>query len=555
MGETVSVSSTKLTNTSTKSSAQVWSSGSKSRKVDTSIKSAASSPGQIQEIKSPSNVDGSLTTRTGPGDAETTNSSIFSTDKKRKAGPHPQEIALKRQSKELTRAAVVSQSVYRSRISTPIHPGTSPPPSTSRSPEAATPPETTSVDDQPDPFKDPIVLPNTKKTILYVYPYSSSAIGKSHLQRFSVVVNMLRDNVDIRPELSAYISESEYTLKMCGPSQEESQPSIIVFCRKAIFAKLYSVLTSPHVACQYYLQAPSKLGAVLGRLWRYSTEVSSDSHLPRYKIFFWFSTSRPRILYWGKETVNMQMSRNEQAQGSTRGLALCGSKIILDSQRQATLGCILSLGPLMIYGITAQHAFESAKNEMSHSSPESEEEVQDDQRFSSPTSALAWEDAVVDDIEYDLSEHQDAIDDADQQRREIEAVREKQHQVEHPLDLRFLKTTVMFPSLELDHSDEADLDWALIEITQPASPLAGAEFLSTRDLSFPSHVALECPHEHREVVILTNPQRRGTLLCGKSFLGGINYPSLMEVWSVIISNGHCKFILLLILTPEILILS
>ncbi len=160
-------------------------------------------------------------------------------------------------------------------------------------------------------------------------------------------------------ELKLHICEIDYTLKMCGPSPIASYPSIIVFYTKAVFPSLRSLLTSRHIASQYYFPKPPRSGSIWRSLLKSDEEDPGDSQIPRFKIYFWRAKKMPRTLHWGRlENLRVyQPCHNSLAK--LEALTMCGSKIAATEDiRLATLGCLVKIQS-SFYGLSASHAFES----------------------------------------------------------------------------------------------------------------------------------------------------------------------------------------------------
>ena len=427
-----------------------------------------------------------------------------------------------------------------------------------------------------DPFRNPITLPNSGKSTILIYPHSGSVIEERYMERFEVVVNILKRNVESEPDLKSYSSEVDYTLKMCGEAPDKSHPSIIVFCRNCYFHKLKSILTSKNVAWQYYLPNASRWKILISRLKHAPTQDKDALYLPRFKIYFWCSVQRPRILYWGRlndivvERPCMYRQKRDQ-KGEQLPATWCGSKVVArDGSKLATLTCLLKVDSQW-YGLTAQHCFvEDEERTFPRMEALQEGQPQD---LGSIESMSAWEanfeedDFVVDDVEYEVEVDDTQTDNLthaahgynanqgqliSQSTREpnpgansissfSQRVRELYYK-SNSVDV--METHLIFPTIELEYKGEPDLDWALIKVEEAHKRSNLFHTVEPRgsiskDLEQFAH---RHPGEEREVLIMCSPFKclRGILLCGQSVLGGINRPGSASVWNVVLSRGESK---------------
>ena len=99
-----------------------------------------------------------------------------------------------------------------------------------------------------------------------------------------------------------------------------------------------------------------------------------------------------------------------------------------------------------------------------------------------------------------------------------------------------IETSVILPSNELEISKMPDLDWALVMISEEQNHKP-SRYMSTDDVPRPfffSEVARRHPGNEREILVICPMQnpKRGILLPGISFIGGINRPGVCEVWNL-----------------------
>ena len=371
---------------------------------------------------------------------------------------------------------------------------------------------------------------------------------------------MFKQNVENTADLRLYSAEIDYTLRMCATSWGGPWPSIIVFCRKDLFRKLHSLLTSSHIACQYYLPEPSRLKVFLDRLRSAPATGPSDLDIPRFKIYFWCSLQVPRTLYWGKlddvvvERVipdfRVTISQTEVWPGTW-----CGSQIAAKGgSRLATFACLLNVDS-EFYGLTACHVFKEMENPS--------DLLLDNHSWNLPKASelghllSAWNETlgenafVADEGIYDFSKASENESDLKMvtlkpqlNSKSLEGSGQTQAPKVHGTES--MTSTVIFPSSELDGKLRSDLDWALIKVEE-ADVLANCIYYRGISFGHITQFAVRHPGEEREVLLINSSNDsypRGTLLCGISLLGGLTRPGLVKVWSLMLSEGSCKLGLL-----------
>ncbi|KAH6962307.1 hypothetical protein BKA56DRAFT_597531 [Ilyonectria sp. MPI-CAGE-AT-0026] len=428
------------------------------------------------------------------------------------------------------------------------------------------------------PFRDPAQVPKCSPAI-FVYPRSGAVIGTEFHSRFREVVDIFRQNTEEHPRLREYVQHVDYTLRMCGPSPEESHPSILVFCRPSEFAYLRGLLTSKELKFQYCLRRPSR--KYPWKRWsssRSSHELdSSGTRKPLFNLYFW-RHQRPKNLLWGMESMVLLRSGAGQAGSDTRSrttslLTMCGSGITLPGSdtRSSTLGYVIRIGS-EFYGMTASHAVRPLEPQRRGSQePESGEGYRSAQldsdyvnersgQIEATTSVLLphqdlichpgtdvldespeEDDYLVDDVEYEslTDEECNCHDEAsDIFATSTASVSATGHGARD-------RAVAVFPSQdELDTSGESDLDWALIKMVHAGDRRPNA-FIDPEDSSHPaflSKIAADCPNEETPVLILTGeqPPKKGMLQPVASVLGGINGNRAANVWTVIPSSNDLK---------------
>jgi hypothetical protein len=390
-----------------------------------------------------------------------------------------------------------------------------------------------------DPFREPHLLPKTTRNEIYIYPYSGCVIGDGHLKRFPVVINMFKQNVENDSKVNLHISEIDYTLKMCGPSPKESHPSIIVFCTDVVFPDLQRLLTRRYLAEQYYLPRPSHPLSILSRGRTSSKNNSIDSHIPRFKIYFWRAIAIPRILLWGSEVkIKIHQLMDAFPPWST----LCGSTISSYDGSCSTLACLLQIKS-GLYGLTVSHAFAhlvkpvSEDVEIRVDSDPDRGATLDEQPIES-----ALEDAqfIVDDVEYESFE----ADDVQSNTTVLANIQEASRDRRILPPSQGIEASVIIPSNELEILKMPDLDWALVMISEAQNQKPNL-YMSGDDVLRPvflSEVAQHHPGNERDILVICSMQnpKRGILLPGISFIGGINRPGICEVWNIAFPGAQGK---------------
>lgn len=166
---------------------------------------------------------------------------------------------------------------------------------------------------------------------------------------------MFSKNVEIH--LSESSQDIDYVLKMCGPSEEDFHPSILVFCRTVHFKRLQKILRSKQLAPQYLLRKTTPRFSL--NRWLMRSPPILDNK-PLFNIYFW-SAQRPRnLLGTGHTEVSVRRERlSTLPMGSMLNSypQISGSRIYAGrSDRQlCTIGCALQIGS-ELYGLTAAHA-------------------------------------------------------------------------------------------------------------------------------------------------------------------------------------------------------
>ncbi|KAL2062849.1 hypothetical protein VTL71DRAFT_5921 [Oculimacula yallundae] len=322
-----------------------------------------------------------------------------------------------------------------------------------------------------DPYGEPQPLPNCK-TRVFVYPHSSSLISEDHLRRFPTIINIFKRNMEKSSDPKLHTHETDFTLRMCGPSPKESQPSIIVFCTKAVFPNLRSLFASKRIANQCH-PGSSHYTRRWGSMLRKPAEDPGDSQMPRFNIYYWWATKMPRVLHWGTvEDIRVDQPYDDSL-AQLEVLTMCGSRIAAtDGRRLATLGCLVRVQS-KLYGLSASHAFQRMAKSDAPTPEMPADSHQSEDLFSDLLSCGSMEDeidltddvddcCIVDDVEYDL----DATESSGNSSEPSGSVTPADQDSLQELPVNVMSGVIIYPSDELDDSKKADLDWALIEVTE-----------------------------------------------------------------------------------------
>jgi hypothetical protein len=260
----------------------------------------------------------------------------------------------------------------------------------------------------------------------------------------------------------------------------------------------------------------------------------------------------PRILYYGKMEDILVNQPCEASLAKLAGLTMCGSRIAATGGvRLATLGCLVKVQS-NLYGLSASHAFERIVKSTSVTIDiPTDRRSQDDSRSESfsdvpdMVQTIEKEYYLVDDVEYELEKVEYS------EEPYAPSTRGTEDGDDDPPDYlteQIMRGTIIFPSDEFN-GIMPDLDWALIEVTegQYQRPNAYITVTGPPEPVFFSKAAPCHPGEERDIVVVSSAltPRRGLLLAGTSFIGGINRPNICEVWNIVLlgARSKCVFIL------------
>ncbi|KAH8881805.1 hypothetical protein GQ53DRAFT_848008 [Thozetella sp. PMI_491] len=416
-----------------------------------------------------------------------------------------------------------------------------------------------------NPFREPVRIPGCSPPT-FVYPHSSCLIDVKFQERFREVVNIFQHNTEQDPRLEENIQFIDYTLKMCGTSATDSHPSILVFCRQSEFRALNALLTSKELKYQYCLRRRSRKYP-----WSSSQMPGSEDHKPFFNIYFWRQRI-PRTLFWGQTTVQLHRRPTGPSQQSdlsrlvAPGLTMCGSivEFLRGKPSFSTVGCTIRIGSRW-YAITTLHAFwlssdfqaaERSKRRLAHklittTSLDGGAKLTDagkETLYGSDTDPsdedIGDSDYFIDDVEYESFEEDEAEGEQILEVGPVALVKESYSN--RPTASRQLEDVksllALYPTpRELNESDELDLDWALVRLTDPHDwrPNLLVPSVASSKPVFLSRVAESQPDQETPVVIITcGTHRKGMIQPGTSVLGAINGRRPSAVWTVVLDNQN-----------------
>ncbi|KAL4886118.1 hypothetical protein BJY04DRAFT_213653 [Aspergillus karnatakaensis] len=381
-----------------------------------------------------------------------------------------------------------------------------------------------------DPFRDSLIFPKIRGAPISLYPHASYLISDDHYERFRAIVVRFKENVEVDAKLKPYISDIDYSLRMCGRSPKEAQPSIVAFCPEKIAGSLKDVLSSTHLKEQYAIPQSRGLMRWVNR----PHEAMSGDNIPRFGLYIWRG-KQPRTLLWrGGLAGDVLIRRPSSSDSSSLDLAeltMCGSKITGADGSSATLACLLQIDS-SLFGLTVAHAFPHRSHRSSIDQPQTEcpgdcsilgDDGADRGKYRFPG----------DDVEYESFEESDADETGRTVPSAMRTGNERFNGEDQPSGV-----LIMDP----DNSVTPDLDWALIEVSasQGKKPNLYLRDENSQELVLLTDIAQRHPGQEREVLIIKSPEetRPGTLLRGSSIIGGINRPGQCEVWNVAFEGAH-----------------
>ncbi|KAI2611813.1 hypothetical protein GGR54DRAFT_339940 [Hypoxylon sp. NC1633] len=405
------------------------------------------------------------------------------------------------------------------------------------------------------PFRDPLPIPHVSPQIL-VYPHSASKITTAYHDRYVEIVNIFRQNTLEDPRLSNHAKHIDYGLKLCGLSEQNAHPSILVFCRPQEFKSLKRLFDQEHLKAQYLERTTRK------SLWHSmrNREDEQEPRRPLFKLYFW-RAQRPRTLLWGGQD-NVRIG-SESATASSRALymydhslTMCGSPIyqLPGGSRVSTLGCVLQIGS-QFYGLTAAHGIRccnqrsrvngAEKDAVRHTGLSHSEKPKRDEFTSISFNKEEYNDLPSDDddvvyesLSDDESYDSDSCDEEDYvdswaSSQSVKAEPKEGYAKVEEMRQVISTVTAMYPPAD---AQDLDLDWALVLLDRSDQWRPNVFFnrRTSSHLAFIPPVAAGVPKYDTEVLVILPSRitKHGVIQPTAAFLGGINGNTSSQVWCV-----------------------
>jgi hypothetical protein len=370
-----------------------------------------------------------------------------------------------------------------------------------------------------DPYANPQKIPYRKDAV-YVYRQAKDAISEEYRNRFPIVQDILRRNVEHDPKkkLLKYTALLSYELQMCGVSREDAKPSILVNCpnNETILKRLKSLFLQPHVKDQYHIDVAL---------------TPTTPRVPRFRLFFW---AEERQNIWVRSdfvTIGTRGEHEPEQVPKPLGLTMCGARVVAGEfgERCSTVGCLLRVGT-QYYGLTSAHTFE----EWTPPQTNFEEDSDDDSDF--------------EDDEYDLKlpyPDDDGSSPLSVRLDKGSVDPGSEHAGEKTLKLpnTLPKHKIISPPVDDDTwtSRHPNRDWALVQVTDPSYWRPNIYFSPSEPHvpKFFSKFAPCLPTESRGVYLASSrsPAQYGTLHPIPSYMG-VHGARTCEVWTVSLSENQ-----------------
>ncbi|KAL4935865.1 hypothetical protein BDV06DRAFT_228425 [Aspergillus oleicola] len=220
---------------------------------------------------------------------------------------------------------------------------------------------------------------------------------------------------------------------------------------------------------------------------------------------------------------------------------MCSSKITSHDGSCATLACLLNVD-MDVYGLTVAHAFShlaehsvEAYEHQVDSGPNTNVSDESESEIESEYGIFA-----VHDIEYETSEEDNIAINIPEVAPSADT--DSGHNVTASQLHGSQQFSTMMHFMDSDNPNTPDRDWALVSVPRELRNKPNCyPSMGNNQSPIPLHVvARHHPGSEREVLVLRSLQspRRGTLLRGSSFIGGINRTGQCEVWNIAFSGPH-----------------
>jgi hypothetical protein len=335
-------------------------------------------------------------------------------------------------------------------------------------------------------------------------------VSMEHIRRYPIVKDVLQMQVDHSSALSRYSGEIHYVLRICGVSQTEARPSILIFCPSEIILQLWQLFSQRHVLDHV---KPTVAGLPF----------------PHFDLYLW---GQPIELLFSRQCPVVYGAGLDL---SIAILSMCGAKIIagLERDRFSTVGCLLEIGS-EYFALTTAHTFDNV-NATGHAFEDRSEWTVDESRPDThgldDTNPTNTSEAIV----TSQSSSYKFINENDTTPADALVRPQKSSQ----------GCEIRLPPFG-DHewnAKEPNLDWALIPVPNREHWRPNAIIVNA-DLSNPfflDSVAETISSEGKDVCVITS--RSGTLY-GQldripAYSGKAGVASC-EMWIVTISGNGCK---------------
>ncbi|KAK1755482.1 hypothetical protein QBC47DRAFT_190108 [Echria macrotheca] len=366
-----------------------------------------------------------------------------------------------------------------------------------------------------DDYANSRPIPDHKKGAR-VFPDAGNSISREHRERFPVIQELFRRNIQQTPKLCDSMESITYELRICGLSKADASPSILVFCPVKLRKRLKSLLSKDRLKTQY------------------CPERDEVRHLPRFNLYFWAQTME---LLWTAVVKYGELLGHSDSPYSNPVIpeTLCGTQVVFDhdEHRCSTLACTLFINGIG-YGLTTAHVLPPEALESKEDTRENTEQVVEDgdtEDESEDEYAIPADDSLGDSLSHpvhcgDISSRSG-------------------HDDSHEATLLpgTIKCRVHLPPSTADwQAKYANLDWALLEIWNPSfwcpntytHPDSG---VPVRISGTASEIAAD-----RAVHIITSggPPKTGLLRSIPAYSSGNKKSRSAKLWTVTVLGGREK---------------
>ena len=415
-------------------------------------------------------------------------------------------------------------------------------PSSSNVQSASVDPLTSSVSGA-EQYANPQLVP---KTNMNVYP--KAPISIDFQRRFPILVELFKRAVDNDPLLKCRTKDVNYELRLCGKCPSDAWPTILVFCTKDIFGNLRSLLERDSIRCQYGQKFPRLLSPLVRKFQR---ETGHATSVLTFRLVFWVTKTSPTKRKAAVEPVEAKVHSP---------MTMCGS-LIRVSQNTSTLAIIISVDS-KLYGLTVDHV-RGVTNTHEDTMGSFLGKDNFDQRladeaggqlsasfelpFGEDPDSPITEDLWFDDVEYEYSDDEDSssCDSSfpnNGETQDLEAAEFEQPSGSFQI---WEGLGHLVPVASNNDPSRPYLDWALIELAE--GDFQKPNMLHTQGASklckVLSSPVINLQATHTPIIMISGASgiRKGTLLPGVCYVGGLPGQDLCEVLAVDFSDSSGKF--------------